>query len=76
MIPGSGHWGHGCEPGWPRAHRRLVGAVGAHTDGHHTEKKGHSTGAEVIRKDFLEEATGRQKGTTGAILAKAWRRGM
>lgn len=50
--------------------------MGAHTDGHHTEKKGHSTGAEVIRKDFLEEATGRQKGTTGAILAKAWRRGM
>lgn len=38
--------------------------MGAHTDGRHTEKKGHSTGAEVIREDFLEEATGRQKGTT------------
>ena len=39
LTPDSGHWGHGCEPGWPRAHHRLVGAVGAPNDGHHTKRK-------------------------------------
>lgn len=38
-------------------------------------KKGHSTGAEAIREDFLEEATGRQKGTSRANLGQSLEEG-
>ena len=37
--------------------------------------KGHSTGAAVIREDFLEEATGRQKGTSRGNLGQSLEEG-